>query len=382
MDAKFQHKPIWDGEINWTNSLFITITPILAIALMPAVLHRYGVSRWDFAIFSFMIFTTGVSLTAGYHRLFAHQAFEARPWVRAVFLFFGAGCIENSALSWSSDHRYHHRFVDKEGDPYNINKGFFWAHMGWIFFADPPARTRDNASDLESDPLLQLQHRYYLPLCAFVAFGLPTMLGFAVGRPLAALYWGGLFRLVFLQHLTFLINSACHKFGSRPYTTKHTARDCWWLAILTNGEGYHNFHHTFASDYRNGHLWYHFDLSKWVINSLAAVGLATNLKSTPDAVILKARMETSFEEFKAKRAEVPAQLVVAREALEAKLHEFQVKLREFQAWKESKVEKHARSRRVRMRLWKRRLRHERHALEAAVAEFRAQLRAFELQPSF
>ncbi len=382
MEHKFQHKPHWTGSICWTNTAFIVLTPLLMLALMPVVILHSGFSWWDFAIYSFMIFTTGLSLTVGYHRLFAHQTFDTNPVMKAFLLIFGAGCVENSALKWASDHRYHHRFVDKDSDPYNINRGFFYAHMGWIFFGDPPGRTLDNASDLSQDRLVQLQHKYYLPLSFFVAFGLPTFLGVLVGRPFAGFFWGGLFRTIFLQHMTFLINSACHMFGSRPYSTKVSARDCWWLAVLTNGEGYHNFHHAFGSDYRNGFRWYHWDPSKWFIGTMEAVGLATNLKRTPDAVILKARLETSYDEFlEGWQKEIPAQLEQARAALDAKLHEFQLKLREFQAWKEGKVEEHARSRRARARYWKRRLKAERVLLEASVAEFRENLRAMELHGS-
>lgn len=384
MESKFLHKPVWNGEFSWGNTAFLVITPLLTVGLLPYVLWRYGFSAWDFAIYSFMIFTTGIGLTVGYHRLFAHQAFETPAWVRGALLFFGAGCVENSALKWSSDHRFHHRFVDKDSDPYNINRGFFYAHMGWIFYGDPANRTLDNCPDLQRDRLVMLQHKYYLPLCAFVAFGIPTLLGLAVGRPFAGFFWGGLFRTVFLQHLTFLINSACHMFGNRPYSTKVTARDCWWLALLTNGEGYHNFHHAFGSDYRNGVRWYHWDPSKWFIGTLEALGLATNLTRTPDAVILRARMETSFEEFRAGWAnrEMPEKLLHMRESLEAKIHEFQLKLREFQAWKESKAESRARFRRAQARLWKRKLRHERLALEAAVAEFKAQMRSLEATTAF
>jgi len=386
MESNWKHNPRWNGSFSWVNTAFLVAVPLLTLALLPYVLLSSGLSWWDFAIFSFMIFTTGFSLTVGYHRLFAHQAFEAHPVVRFLFLFFGAGCVENSALKWSSDHRYHHRFVDKEGDPYNINRGFFYAHMGWIFYGDPPGRSLDNARDLLNDPLVRWQHKHYLLLSAFVSFALPALLGLLVGRPLAGLFWGGLFRLVFLHHSTFLINSACHKFGRRPYSTKVTARDCWWLAFFTNGEGYHNFHHAFGSDYRNGVRWYHWDPSKWMIRSLNAVGLASNLKRTPDPIILRARLETALEEFRHswKSRELPDQLEQMGAALDRKLQEFQLKLREFQAWKESAAEKHARYRRTRARYWKRRLRYERLALEASLAEFRASLQALEQgsQPAF
>jgi len=384
-EQKFQHNPNWrNTKISWVNASFIVITPLVTLALLPYVLYTSGFTWVDFAIWSFMIFTTGMALTVGYHRYFAHQTFDSPTWVRALMLFFGAGCIENSALKWSSDHRYHHRFVDKEGDPYNINRGFFYAHMGWIFFQDPPNRTLNNAPDLSNDALVQWQHRNYTWLCAFVGFGIPTILGALAGRPLAGFFWGGLFRVVFLQHMTFFINSACHVFGSRPYSTKVSARDCWWLAILTNGEGYHNFHHAFGSDYRNGVRWYHWDPSKWMISLLSYLGLATNLKRTPDPIILKARMETSLDEFRqnSHNREIPAQLEQMRQSLDAKLAEFQLKVREFQAWKEQASKKRARFTRARARLLKQKLNLERRSLEAALAEFRAQLQAAQMQSSF
>ncbi len=383
MKPKFQHNPQWNGTISWTNTAFIVGTPILALIMLPLVIMHSGLTWADFAIWSFMIFTTGVALTVGYHRLFAHQTFETRSWVRALFLFFGAGCIENSALKWSSDHRYHHRFVDKDGDPYNITRGFFYAHMGWIFFNDPPERTLANANDLASDPLVQWQHKHYLPLAIFVAFVIPTLLGALAGRPLAGFFWGGLFRVTFLQHMTFLTNSACHTFGQRPYSTKVTARDCWWLSFFTNGEGFHNFHHAFGNDFRNGVRWYNWDPSKWMICGMDQLGIARNLRRTPDAIILKARLETSFDEFRTgwSSEEIPAQLEQMRLSLENKLHEFQQKLREFQAWKDSKTARHLRFRRARGRYWKRRLKSERLMLEASLAEFREQLRAMKPQGS-
>ncbi len=382
-EKKFQHNPHWNGKISWTNTAFIVITPLLTIGLMPYVLYTQGFALADFLIYSFMIFTTGISLTAGYHRLFAHQTFETHPLVKFFLLFFGAGCVENSALKWSSDHRYHHRFVDKDGDPYNINRGFFYAHMGWIFYDDPPSRTLTNAPDLMSDKMVLWQHKYYLPLSAFVAFGIPTLLGWMVDRPLAGFFWGGLFRTVFLQHMTFFINSACHMFGSQPYSTKNSARDSWVFALLTNGEGYHNFHHAFGSDYRNGVRWYHWDPSKWFISTLEKLGLAHNLKRTPDAIILKARMETSLDQFRAlSKRELPARLEEMRVSLEQKLHDFQLKLREFQAWKEEKSKQGARYTGARKRLLKRKLREEKQALELALNEFRAQLEAARRQPAF
>jgi stearoyl-CoA desaturase (delta-9 desaturase) len=346
-------------------------TPALMLALLPVYILKTGFALSDLAIFLFMIAASGFSITAGYHRLFAHQTYESPAIVRFFFLLFGAAAFQNSAFKWSSDHRYHHRFVDKEGDPYNINRGFFYAHMGWIFHADPVERNFANAADLEADALVQWQHRYFNLIAVSMCFLFPTLLGLCFGRPFAGFFLGGLVRLLVVHHGTFLINSFAHMFGTRPYSTKVSARDCWWLAFLTNGEGYHNFHHAFANDYRNGVRWYHWDPSKWLIRALNLVGLSKNLSRTPDAHVLKAKLETSAELLtQAGRTEVPAQLEAMRAAIEQHLQDFQRKYREFQAWRDSMLAEGKRVRRTRARYWARRLRAERKVLEQSLREYR------------
>jgi stearoyl-CoA desaturase (Delta-9 desaturase) len=375
MSRKWQHNPVWNGDFSWLNTAFLVVTPLLVVTLVPWQIWVNGLVWWDLAIFFVMMLASGLSVTAGYHRLFSHQTFEASPLVKLFFLVFGAGAFQNSAFKWSSDHRYHHRFVDKESDPYNINKGFFYAHMGWIFYNDPKGRSYENAKDLADDPLVAWQHRHYLLLAVLSGFLLPTFLGWCVGRPFAGFLWGGLFRIVFVHHGTFFINSLAHTWGSRPYSNRNSARDNWWLAFFTNGEGFHNFHHAFANDYRNGLRWYHWDPTKWVIAGLAAFGLARNLQRTPDAHILKARMESSLEQFRRGwKSEMPDQLEKMRLQLEGKLQDFQHKFREFQSWKDGWAQENARGRRVRARYWRRRLLAERSALETAINEYLALLR--------
>ncbi len=372
--SKWQHSPKWNGKFSWTNAGFLIVTPLLAAILVPMQIWQTGLAWSDFGIFLFMVLATGFSITAGYHRLFAHQTYESSALVRFFYLVFGAAALQNSAFKWSSDHRYHHRFVDKEGDPYSIQKGFFHAHMGWVFQQDPNDRSFENASDLAADKLVDWQHRYYLPIAITAGLGLPTLLGWFFGRPYEGLLMGGLVRIVFVHHGTFLINSASHTFGTRPYSTKNSARDCWWLSLLTNGEGYHNFHHAFANDYRNGVRWYQWDPSKWFIWSLSKVGLSYDLRRTPDSHILKARLESAYEDFRRNwNKEVPSQLEHMRASIEEKLQEFQQKVREFHAWKESRALENARIRRVRARYWQRRLRHERKHLENSLHEYRALL---------
>jgi stearoyl-CoA desaturase (delta-9 desaturase) len=376
MKSKWQHNPNWNGKFSWLNTSFLLLTPLLSAALIPIYLYYEGF-HWSYLlIFTIMTTLTGFGITAGYHRLFAHQTHEAHWALRLYYLIFGAACFQNSAYKWSSDHRYHHRFQDKEGDPYSIKKGFFHAHMGWVFYSDPEGRSYENAKDLYDDKLVNWQHRWYMTIAVSAGFILPTLLGWLIAdRPFAGFLFGGLFRVVFVHHGTFFINSLAHYVGSRPYSQKITARDNWWLAFFTNGEGFHNFHHAFANDYRNGVRWYHWDPSKWWILATHYLGLANNLQRTPDAQILRARLESSYEQFCANwNRETPTHLETAKASLEAKLQEFQAKLREFQAWKESRAIEAEWDKKVRARWWQHRLKKERRALEIAISEYRYQLK--------
>ncbi len=279
----------------WRNAIVLTLLPTTAIAA--AVLYTvYQGFHWQHLVhFAVMFVLCGLGVTAGYHRYYAHRAFEAHPIVEFFLLLFGTAAFQNSVLIWSSDHRYHHRFVDKDEDPYNIKKGFWWAHMGWIFWEfESGSRPYSNVDDLRKHKMVVFQDRFYLPLMLFTCFGIPFLIGLAYGMPWGGLIFGGLFRLAFTHQCTYLINSAAHWFGTQPYSTQNTARDSWWLAFLSNGEGYHNYHHVFPSDYRNGIAWYHFDPTKWLVYGLSRLGLTWGLRRTPVKTI--ERMKAMYGE--------------------------------------------------------------------------------------
>lgn len=280
-------------KINWMNTSFLIALPVVAVISMIYYFYHYSFHWSDIAILVFMYMATGLSVTGGYHRCFSHRAYECHPIIQFFLLCFAAAALENSALCWSSDHRQHHRHVDHEEDPYNINKGFFWAHMGWIFFdkrEESPERF-NNVEDLKKNKLVMWQHKYYLPIGLMVGLVLPTLISWFFDRPLAGFIWGGIIRQVLIHHSTFLINSAAHVFGNRPFSIANTARDSWWLAFLSFGEGHHNFHHTFPSDYRNGIAWYHWDPTKWMIRSLSYATLSWNLRQTSHETIQDAMDE-------------------------------------------------------------------------------------------
>jgi stearoyl-CoA desaturase (delta-9 desaturase) len=274
------------GELDWINITFMGVSHALAgLGVWWLVVHF---SPWTLAIGLLWFALCGLGITGGYHRLFAHPTYEAAAWLRLVYLLFGAASVQNSALKWSNDHRVHHSKVDRDEDPYNINRGWFWAHLGWVLYKDK-GQEFARARDLQSDPLLRWQHRYYVPIA--ITFGglLPLALGLIWGDPVGAFLVAGFLRLVLQYHATFAINSLAHSLGAQPYDTSTSARDHFLTALVTLGEGYHNFHHRFQNDYRNGVRAWHFDPTKWLIWSLSHVGATRGLKRAPEHRIREAR---------------------------------------------------------------------------------------------
>ena len=275
------HPPI--DRINWTTSAFLSGTFVLTLTAVPLYLWYFGLDWFQLAVFGTLLVATGFSITLGYHRLFSHATFRARLPVCLFTLIFGAAAFENSVLMWASDHRRHHKHVDHDEDPYDISKGFFHAHIGWLLFKLRPQPPFDNVNDLNKDPLVMWQHRHIHLLAVLVSFVLPTLLGGLWNGCVGALggfLIGGVAKVVVLQHGTFLINSACHTVGLQPYSTRCSARDSFVMALFTLGEGYHNYHHEFPHDYRNGVKVWQWDPTKWLIWVLSKVGLTDNLRRT------------------------------------------------------------------------------------------------------
>lgn len=290
------------------NVLFLTLSPLAAIAGAAYYIPRYGVTTTEIVAFIAMFFATGLSITGGYHRLFTHISYKANWFVRLFYLVFGACAMQNSALNWCSDHRIHHKFTDTEEDPYNAGQGFFWSHIGWIFYQSRAEKQLTNVGDLKRDPLVMWQHRNDVAIALIVGFAIPAVLGGLMGRAFGMLLWAGLIRVVLVHHATFFINSLAHMYGDQPYSRKDTSRDSWWLAFLTNGEGYHNFHHMFPSDYRNGIKWYHWDPTKWLIWSLNSLSFANTLHRVSPHLILKARMEVEALEAEKRISTLPMEI--------------------------------------------------------------------------
>lgn len=272
--------PLPVPRVRWAGIAFFTVIHAVALIGLPVYAWHYEITLKEWAVFMVYTALSGMAITMGYHRLFAHATFKTGPVIRFLLLYFGASTFEQSAMKWSAQHRQHHQFVDTDRDPYNINKGFWYAHINWIIFFKHKVNY-ETVADLKKDPMIYHQHRYEASWAVVSGILIPTLLGAFTGSYLSAFILNVCLRLVIVMNSAFFINSFAHMVGSRPYDKTISARDHWLGAFLTNGEGYHNFHHRFPSDYRNGVKWYQWDPSKWLIFALSRVGLTWDLMRTP-----------------------------------------------------------------------------------------------------
>lgn len=283
--------------INWTNAIVLTLTPIAALVFIPWYGFTTGFTLFEWLMFGFFMAMTGFSITGGYHRLWSHKAYKSHWTLRLWFAIWGATSLQNSVFHWASDHRRHHRFVDdNDRDPYSAGRGFWFSHIGWILRNYPVGEDDfSNIKDLQRDPILVWQHKHYLAIAIIMNAGVPLAIGALTGKLWGTLLLAGLLRIVLNHHFTFFINSLAHIWGRRPYTEENSARDNDLLAIFTYGEGYHNFHHKFQHDYRNGISWWHYDPSKWFIRMGTFIGLTSELKSATKFQIEKARLTMQYQ---------------------------------------------------------------------------------------
>ncbi len=312
--------------LNIVNALMFTITMAVTLIVVPWYGLSHGFTAADWIVAVLFTFLNGLGITAGYHRLWAHKTYEAHWTVRLFLLVFGTMALQNSALIWCSGHRRHHLNVDDEHeDPYSARRGFWFSHIGWMLREYPSGKPDfSNIPDLKRDPMLAFQDRHYLPLLLLANIGLPLLAGLIFRDVLGMMLLAGFARLVWSHHVTFFINSLAHMWGTRPYTEENSARDNPVLAVFTYGEGYHNFHHIFAHDYRNGVRWWQWDPTKWFISALALVGLTRRLKRTPTFQIQRALLAMQFQRAQARLAAAPAVAASRLDPLRARLaHEYE-----------------------------------------------------------
>lgn len=328
--------------ILWLQAGIFLITLLIAVLVVPWYGHAHGYHWSAWLGFALFLLANGFSITAGYHRLWSHNAYKAHPLLRVALALFGAATLQNSILVWASGHRRHHRYIDDaDKDPYCAGRGLWFSHIGWML-RDYPASRDDfsNARDLQRDPIVAWQHKYYAPLALAMNFGPPLLLGWLTGDWIANLLLAGVLRLVLTHHCTFFINSLAHFWGRQPYSDQNTARDNGVLALLTYGEGYHNYHHQFQNDYRNGVRWWQFDPTKWLIRAGSLIGLTRDLNRVPDVRIREAIVAMQFKRAH-QRLAITANTDKLRSCVE---HEYQQFLHNMQEWKALQTQRYTRKR--------------------------------------
>lgn len=217
----------------------------------------------------------------------------------------GSGAVEGSIRWWARGHRAHHRYTDTELDPYSAHKGFWWSHAGWMIFKGRRKPGVADVSDLTHNPVIRWQHKYYLPCIVGMGFLFPmTVAGLLWGDWRGGFFFAGAARLLFVHHSTFCVNSLAHWLGEAPFDDKHTPRDHFITALVTVGEGYHNFHHQFPQDFRNAIKWYQWDPTKWFIWVNYKLGLAYNLKTFPDNEVRKGMYNMELKKLEQKGAAI------------------------------------------------------------------------------
>ena len=266
-------------RLDYLNTTVFSLIAAGTIITLPLYVYFYDFSWLDWTMFFGLYVFTGLGITVGYHRLLAHRSFKCAKWVEVLLLIGGGMALQASALKWAADHIRHHARCDQDEDPYNAKLGFWWSHIGWVLWKDPH-RNDKYMTRLKQDPLVMWQDRNYL---AIIIGGLlfPFVVGFLYNGWIGGIgcfLLAGVARTFFVLNSTFFINSICHIWGSQPYGASDSSRDSWIISLLTFGEGYHNYHHMYQSDYRNGPLWYNFDPSKWLIWILSKLGLAYDLR--------------------------------------------------------------------------------------------------------
>jgi len=285
------------APINWSVTAVLGLTFIAAITIVPWYGIVHGYNGWSWLFFGVFLVLNGIGIGSGYHRLWSHRTYDAHPALKWLLAVMGGMSLQNSIIIWSARHRVHHRSVDDNNkDPYSIGRGFWFAHIGWML-KDYPSGDVDYSlvRDLENDPVAAWQHRWYWSLVLVTNVAVPLLLGWLTGDMLGMFLLAGVARLVLNHHVTFFINSLAHMWGRQPYTDENSARDQHFLALITYGEGYHNYHHMFQSDYRCGIRWWHLDINKWFISTCALLGLVKNRKRAPMFKVLRARLNMDFK---------------------------------------------------------------------------------------
>jgi stearoyl-CoA desaturase (delta-9 desaturase) len=261
-------------SLSW--SIIIYMATIHLVALLALFPSNFS---WQALGIAFLLYwiTGGLGITLGFHRLISHRSFETPKWVEYFLIFCGTLACQGGPLYWIGGHRIHHKYSDTDRDPHDSNRGFWWSHMGWMIFKNPSFRADlpRYTQDIAGDPFYQFCEKYFIPIQVVLGLFLYWWGGWSF------VIWGIFVRLVVVFHVTWFVNSATHKFGYQSHESNDNSKNCWWVALLTFGEGWHNNHHAYQYSARHGLQWWEIDATWITICLLQFLGLATNIKLAP-----------------------------------------------------------------------------------------------------
>lgn len=291
------------SKVNKPALFTLIFYPILLAVLLIKYWLNHGIGWTEIILTVSSYYIYNITVGVGLHRLWSHNAFKINKFVEFILVMLSAGTLQGPALSWASNHYKHHAHTDKDQDPHSPSKfdnklvGFLWSHLGWMLIGEGSYKSIDRITwvKLGRNKLLKWQLKYYWQIAVFMNIIVPLFIGYLIGGTLASAYTAFLFIGIgraLQQQATFCVNSLCHFAGSKKYY-KGTAGDIWWMALFLLGENWHNYHHAFPSDYRNGVKWYHFDVHKWIIYLMSKVGLVWELDRTAK-VRIQAKMQETF----------------------------------------------------------------------------------------
>ena len=286
----------FQAPIVWPNVVRMTL---LHIAALYGFLVSAPTCHWPtWLFFTMYLVISGLGVTAGAHRLWAHRSYKAHIVYRIIVMLFNCISFQNDILEWARDHRVHHKYSETDADPHNAKRGFFFAHVGWLLMKKHPQviikGQQIDISDLKADPVLMFQHKYFNLMAFIMAFLLPMFVPWYFWEEsfVNCFYFAVVLRYVTLLHATWLVNSAAHLWGTHPYDKSINPAENYLVVFGAIGEGFHNYHHSFPSDYSASELGVVFNLTTTFIDIFAGLGLVWGRKKVSQAAVLARKKRT------------------------------------------------------------------------------------------
>lgn len=291
-DAPLKRPPM---EIVWRNVIFMGILHLAAlygITLLPGAKFL----TWVWLIFCH--FSGGLGITAGAHRLWSHKSYKAKWPMRLLLTVMTSLAAQNDVFEWARDHRVHHKFSETDADPHNAKRGFFFSHVGWLLVRKHPnvigQGKKIDLSDLYADKICMFHRRHYRLMALLFCVVLPTLIPYYLwGETLWNAYFIGFaLRYVVTLNATWCVNSVAHMWGNRPYDKNINPSENHFVVLVSGGEGFHNYHHTFPSDYSTSELGIDWNLTTAFIDLFCWLGLAYDRKTVSKAMIRQRKIRT------------------------------------------------------------------------------------------